>query len=74
MTATFDASRTTFTREGSFRVTTATEQAEREEIMKQMQDAKKGTMCSTVHVCVMQFPQQVFGSLSEKYFVSKENF
>lgn len=47
MTATFDASRTTFTREGSFRVTTATEQAEREEIMKQIQDAKKGTICST---------------------------
>ncbi|XP_013362614.1 PREDICTED: protein numb homolog isoform X3 [Chinchilla lanigera] len=43
VTATFDASRTTFTREGSFRVTTATEQAEREEIMKQMQDAKKET-------------------------------
>uniref|UniRef100_A0A2K5JZ32 PID domain-containing protein n=1 Tax=Colobus angolensis palliatus TaxID=336983 RepID=A0A2K5JZ32_COLAP len=43
VTATFDASRTTFTREGSFRITTATEQAEREEIMKQMQDAKKGT-------------------------------
>ncbi|KAF6131857.1 NUMB endocytic adaptor protein [Phyllostomus discolor] len=43
VTATFDASRTTFTREGSFRVTTATEQAEREEIMKQIQDSKKGT-------------------------------
>lgn len=42
VTATFDASRTTFTREGSFRVTTATEQAEREEIMKQIQEAKKG--------------------------------
>ncbi|XP_054986713.1 protein numb homolog isoform X4 [Sorex araneus] len=41
VTATFDASRTTFTREGSFRVTTATEQAEREEIMKQLQEAKK---------------------------------
>ncbi|XP_036287995.1 protein numb homolog isoform X4 [Pipistrellus kuhlii] len=41
VTATFDASRTTFTREGSFRVTTATELAEREEIMKQIQDAKK---------------------------------
>ncbi|XP_050192792.1 protein numb homolog isoform X12 [Myiozetetes cayanensis] len=40
VTATFDASRTTFTREGSFRVTTATEQAEREEIMRQMPDAK----------------------------------
>uniref|UniRef100_A0A3Q2QJM0 Protein numb homolog n=1 Tax=Fundulus heteroclitus TaxID=8078 RepID=A0A3Q2QJM0_FUNHE len=31
VTATFDANRTTFTREGSFRVTTATEAAEREE-------------------------------------------
>lgn len=41
VTATFDASRTTFTREGSFRVTTATEQAEREEVMRQIQDAKK---------------------------------
>ncbi|XP_053553765.1 protein numb homolog isoform X2 [Bombina bombina] len=41
VTATFDASRTTFTREGSFRVTTATEQAEREEVMKQLQDSKK---------------------------------
>lgn len=40
VTATFDASRTTFTREGSFRVTTATEQAEREEVMKQIQDSK----------------------------------
>ncbi|XP_071414380.1 protein numb homolog isoform X5 [Pithys albifrons albifrons] len=40
VTATFDASRTTFTREGSFRVTTATEQAEREEVMRQMPDAK----------------------------------
>lgn len=40
VTATFDASRTTFTREGSFRVTTATEQAEREEIMRHIQDAK----------------------------------
>lgn len=41
VTATFDASRTTFTREGSFRIPTATEQAEREEIMKQIQEAKK---------------------------------
>ncbi|XP_062037384.1 protein numb homolog isoform X5 [Lepus europaeus] len=48
VTATFDASRTTFTREGSFRVTTATEQAEREEIMKQMQDAKKAEADKTV--------------------------
>ncbi|KAJ3613007.1 hypothetical protein NHX12_019264 [Muraenolepis orangiensis] len=41
VTATFDANRTTFTREGSFRVTTATEAAEREEVMRQMQEAKK---------------------------------
>ncbi|XP_008312266.1 protein numb homolog isoform X3 [Cynoglossus semilaevis] len=41
VTATFDANRTTFTREGSFRVTTATEAAEREEHMRQLQDAKK---------------------------------
>uniref|UniRef100_A0A8C8R5A0 NUMB endocytic adaptor protein n=1 Tax=Pelusios castaneus TaxID=367368 RepID=A0A8C8R5A0_9SAUR len=47
VTATFDASRTTFTREGSFRVTTATEQAEREEIMRQMQDAKAVTEVKT---------------------------
>ncbi|XP_052436311.1 protein numb homolog isoform X3 [Carassius gibelio] len=40
VTATFDANRTTFTREGSFRVTTATEQAEREEVMRQLQEAK----------------------------------
>lgn len=46
VTATFDANRTTFTREGSFRVTTATEAAEREEVMRQLQDAKKGLkMC-----------------------------
>lgn len=55
VTATFDANRTTFTREGSFRVTTATEQAEREEVMKQMQDAKKGepdTKTATVAAAV----------------------
>lgn len=45
VTATFDANRTTFTREGSFRVTTATEAAEREEVMRQLQDAKK-SLCS----------------------------
>lgn len=44
VTATFDASRTTFTREGSFRVTTATEQAEREEVMRQIQDTKGNGM------------------------------
>ncbi|KAL4656174.1 hypothetical protein GN956_G6376 [Arapaima gigas] len=43
VTATFDANRTTFTREGSFRVTTATEQAEREEVMRQIQDTKRET-------------------------------
>ncbi|XP_054681888.1 protein numb homolog isoform X10 [Grus americana] len=48
VTATFDASRTTFTREGSFRVTTATEQAEREEIMRQMPDTKVETEVKTV--------------------------
>lgn len=48
MTATFDANRTTFTREGSFRVTTATEAAEREEVMRQLQDAKKAETDVTV--------------------------
>ncbi|XP_053111594.1 protein numb homolog isoform X4 [Hemicordylus capensis] len=47
VTATFDASRTTFTREGSFRVTTATEQAEREEVMRQIQDTKAETDAKT---------------------------
>ncbi|XP_032084510.1 protein numb homolog isoform X4 [Thamnophis elegans] len=47
VTATFDASRTTFTREGSFRVTTATEQAEREEVMRQIQDIKVETDVKT---------------------------
>ncbi|XP_062919575.1 numb-like protein [Mobula hypostoma] len=42
VTASFDASRTSFTREGSFRVTTASQQAEREDNMKQLQDKKKG--------------------------------
>lgn len=49
VTATFDANRTTFTREGSFRVTTATEQAEREEVMRQLQDAKKDSEGVTVN-------------------------
>ncbi|XP_027857113.1 protein numb homolog isoform X2 [Xiphophorus couchianus] len=48
VTATFDANRTTFTREGSFRVTTATEAAEREEVMRQLQDAKKETDVNVV--------------------------
>ncbi|KAF7652076.1 hypothetical protein LDENG_00101750 [Lucifuga dentata] len=48
VTATFDANRTTFTREGSFRVTTATEAAEREEVMRQLQDSKKAETDVTV--------------------------
>ncbi|XP_061741663.1 protein numb homolog isoform X5 [Nerophis ophidion] len=48
VTATFDANRTTFTREGSFRVTTATEAAEREEVMRQLQDAKNAEIEVTV--------------------------
>lgn len=73
VTATFDASRTTFTREGSFRVTTATEQAEREEIMKQLQDAKKGRVCSTV-VCLFNagFLNSLYLKLSETSFLQTE--
>ncbi|KAK3563623.1 hypothetical protein QTP86_031866 [Hemibagrus guttatus] len=62
VTATFDANRTTFTREGSFRVTTATEQAEREEVMRQLQDAKKdseavvGTAGSTANSAAASSP------------------
>ncbi|XP_063287186.1 numb-like protein [Pelobates fuscus] len=41
VTASFDASRTSFAREGSFRVTSASQQAEREEVMKHLQDKKK---------------------------------
>ncbi|XP_078062702.1 numb-like protein [Mustelus asterias] len=47
VTASFDASRTSFTREGSFRVTTASQQAEREETMKQLQDKKKAEAAAT---------------------------
>ncbi|XP_077416156.1 protein numb homolog isoform X4 [Vanacampus margaritifer] len=50
VTATFDANRTTFTREGSFRVTTATEAAEREEVMRQLHDAKKAESDAKVAV------------------------
>ncbi|KAM8953629.1 numb-like protein isoform 1-T1 [Pelodytes ibericus] len=42
VTASFDASRTSFAREGSFRVTSASQQAEREEVMKHLQEKKKG--------------------------------
>ncbi|XP_051886497.1 protein numb homolog isoform X2 [Pristis pectinata] len=56
VTATFDANRTTFTREGSFRVITATEQAEREEIMKQMQDTKKAETEGAVVTTSAAFP------------------
>ncbi|OCT66271.1 numb-like protein isoform X2 [Xenopus laevis] len=41
VTASFDASRTSFAREGSFRVTSASQQAERQEVMRQLQDKKK---------------------------------
>ncbi|KAJ8369067.1 hypothetical protein SKAU_G00090950 [Synaphobranchus kaupii] len=41
VTASFDASRTSFVREGSFRVTSASQQPDREDIMKQLQDKKK---------------------------------
>ncbi|XP_053923916.1 protein numb homolog isoform X13 [Cuculus canorus] len=72
VTATFDASRTTFTREGSFRVTTATEQAEREEIMKQMPDAKVpevegetdsiSALCSQITTAFSAPPEDPFSS------------
>lgn len=42
VTASFDASRTSFVREGSFRVSSSGQQGEREEIMKQIQEKKKG--------------------------------
>ncbi|XP_053363893.1 numb-like protein isoform X2 [Clarias gariepinus] len=41
VTASFDATRTSFVREGSFRVSSAGQQSEREDIMKQLQDKKK---------------------------------
>ncbi|XP_059496961.1 numb-like protein [Stegostoma tigrinum] len=44
VTASFDASRTSFTREGSFRVTTASQHAEREDAIKQRQDKTKAEM------------------------------
>ncbi|XP_005173435.1 numb-like protein isoform X1 [Danio rerio] len=44
VTASFDASRTSFVREGSFRVSSAAQQSDREDIMKQIQDKKK-EMC-----------------------------
>ncbi|OCT68019.1 numb-like protein isoform X2 [Xenopus laevis] len=52
VTASFDASRTSFAREGSFRVTSASQQAEREEVMRQLQDKKKAeaapSLCSSI--------------------------
>lgn len=42
VTASFDATRTSFVREGSFRISSAAQQGEREDIMKQLQDKKKG--------------------------------
>ncbi|XP_077065029.1 numb-like protein isoform X2 [Siphateles boraxobius] len=41
VTASFDASRTSFVREGSFRISSAGQQSDREDIMKQLQDKKK---------------------------------
>ncbi|XP_060799228.1 numb-like protein isoform X3 [Neoarius graeffei] len=41
VTASFDATRTSFVREGSFRVSSASQQGEKEDIMKQLQDKKK---------------------------------
>ncbi|TSX85956.1 Numb-like protein [Bagarius yarrelli] len=45
VTASFDATRTSFVREGSFRVSSAGQQGDREDIMKQLQDKKKD-VCS----------------------------
>lgn len=42
VTASFDATRTSFVREGSFRISSANQQGEREDVMKQLQDKKKG--------------------------------
>ncbi|KAL2099301.1 hypothetical protein ACEWY4_005781 [Coilia grayii] len=64
VTATFDANRTTFTREGSFRVTTATEAAEREEVMRQLQDAKKVESDSKVPTTTAPLSNQVVGGPS----------
>ncbi|XP_074091875.1 protein numb homolog isoform X3 [Macrotis lagotis] len=64
VTATFDASRTTFTREGSFRVTTATEQAEREEVMRQIQDTKKAETDVKATVATSATPSNVAPSPS----------
>ncbi|XP_076155572.1 protein numb homolog isoform X4 [Alosa pseudoharengus] len=67
VTATFDANRTTFTREGSFRVTTATEAAEREEVMRQLQDAKKAEVdikVSTTTAAAPSINQGVVGPSS----------
>lgn len=41
VTASFDASRTSFVREGSFRVSSAGQQSDRDEIMKQLQEKRK---------------------------------
>ncbi|XP_018418086.1 PREDICTED: numb-like protein [Nanorana parkeri] len=41
VTASFDASRTSFAREGSFRVTSSSGQSDREETMRQVQEKKK---------------------------------
>ncbi|KAB1278246.1 Protein numb-like protein [Camelus dromedarius] len=71
VTATFDASRTTFTREGSFRVTTATEQAEREEIMKQIQDAKKATRKATGESAVEEAAETFKSKIGKTYILEQ---
>ncbi|XP_028817652.1 numb-like protein isoform X2 [Denticeps clupeoides] len=45
VTASFDASRTSFVREGSFRITPAGQQVDREDVAKQLQDKKKEPSC-----------------------------
>ncbi|CAB1335709.1 unnamed protein product, partial [Coregonus sp. 'balchen'] len=57
VTATFDANRTTFTREGSFRVTTATEAAEREESdVKSAMPLSSGPSVGVVNQAVAPLP------------------
>ncbi len=62
VTASFDASRTSFVREGSFRVSSAGQQNDREYIMKQLQDQKKGSVS-------LQSLSNTKGFLCEKRFL-----
>ncbi|XP_053577754.1 numb-like protein isoform X2 [Bombina bombina] len=69
VTASFDASRTSFAREGSFRVTSASQQAEREEVMRQLQDKKKTEAASaqsaTAAIAVTAAPSPVLPTQEE---------